>query len=110
MCILRVKEDRELAPEDALVFVRTFQKQLPPGWGFLSFEDDDGVPNLILSETIPPMPAGWMLWIAKPIGSGILKGGVYFTEKDRPEDVEARAWIILGLLELRLRSEAATWN
>jgi hypothetical protein len=100
-----------VAPDDALAFVCDLQKRLPDGWGFISFEDDEGVSNLVVTETEPPLPAGWLVWLAKNLlGGRILKGAVYFKDDDRPEDVESRAWVVLELLKQQERRDAARWN
>jgi len=101
-----------LTPEEALGFVAAFRPSLPDGWGFL-VEVDDGVKSLVLTETEPPIKPGWMFWIArtKPLlGGRRLQGGVPFDLKDRPQDVEAVAWLILGDLRAYELRDAARWN
>ncbi|HEY6547626.1 MAG TPA: hypothetical protein VI589_06960 [Vicinamibacteria bacterium] len=101
-----------MTPEGALEFVREFKKTLPDGWGFLLVDDGSaGGSMLVVTETSPPLPGGWFVWISKRLlGGEVLRGGVLFTEKDEPQDVEARAWAVLGLLQQRERIEAARWN
>lgn len=100
-----------MSPEDALEFAVGFQAELSDGWGFLAVQGDDGIPSLIVSEAVPPFPAGWVIWLAKPISGGrILKGGVYFTDDDGPERVERRAWMVLELLRHAEVGERALWN
>lgn len=100
-----------MLPGEAVAFAQRFMEDLPEGWGFLCFEDDYGQVSLSITENEPPLPSGWMIWLSKRmLGGGILKGGVIFSEKDEPKDVEARAWIVLGLLRGRETRVAARWN
>jgi len=100
-----------MTPVGVLQFAADFRPNLPDTWGFLVWVDDDGVSNLIVSKTEPPMPPGWMIWLAKKIAGGrTLKGGVLFSEDDTPQDVEARAWVVLGVLRGQETRDAAKWN
>jgi hypothetical protein len=100
-----------LTPEEAIEFAKRFRVDLPGDWGFLCFEDDDGQNHLILTETEPPAPTGWMMWLGKRLAGGeVLRGAVFFRSTDEPRDVEARAWVVLGLLLGREGIAAARWN
>jgi len=100
-----------MIPAEALKFAADFRPNLPDGWGYLVWLDDDGVKSLIVTETEPPMPDGWMIWISRTLlGGRILNGAVMFGSDDRPQDVEARAWVVLGLLRAHERLDAARWN
>jgi hypothetical protein len=99
-----------MSPEEAIDFAKAFRHKLPDGWGFLVL-DEGGERHLILTETEPPAPHGMILWLAKEIAGGrTLRGAVVFNEDDEPQDVEVRAWIVLGLLRSQERLDAALWN
>lgn len=101
-----------MTPQEALRFAESFALELPDGWGFLAeAQDFDGAAALVLTETPPALPVGWILWLSKRITGGrILKAGVFFSEDDTPQDVEAKAWAILGRLQITERQDAARWN
>lgn len=81
------------------------------GWGFLTMQPDGGPVGLVIDETEPPLPPGWMLWLAKDIPGGrILRGAVFFSLQDTPEDVERRAWLVLSALRRTEMSDRAAWN
>lgn len=98
-----------MTPEEALAFAVSFVQYLPAGWGFSAEAGHDGIDALILTEIETGGP--WMVWLSKGlIGGRTLRGGVLISQKDTPQDVEARAWIVLGRLQVLERQDAAGWN
>lgn len=99
-----------MTPRDGLKFAVGFGENLTDGWGFLTVRDGETV-GVVINETPPELPRGWMIWLAKQLQGGrILKGAVLFGPDDTPEEVERRAWLVLAALRRHELSDQARWN
>lgn len=100
-----------MSPNESLAFAVGLRGSLPPGWGWLTWEGYDGRLHLVIEESRPPLPPGWLIWLARDLlGGGMLRGAVTFGPDDSPQDVEARVWVVLAHLRAQEARLAARWN
>lgn len=99
---------------EILAFTHRLERTLPPGYGFVCMTDEateEEGPALMVQETGPPFPPGKLIWIAKRlIGGRILKGALLIAPEQDPAELEARAYVVVAVLDGYARRHAAQFN